>query len=833
MAGFYRGSGATTNVTAAISTTATVTVLQGPDLTVSKSASASTVSVGQPVTYTITVTNSGTATTNTFTLTDTLPSNFTSIQAPAGCTVSSNTVTCNNQTISTTPKTYTINATATTPGVTANTASVSGLAGETNTTNNTSAAANVTIQQSDLTVTKTASPTAVIAGQPVTFGVVVKNVGDAASGTYTLTDAVPSQFSSVQFSGTPPSGCSITGNTVTCTNQAALAVNATRTYTFTATPTIAGSLTNTATLSATSNEPTANNSGSTSVSVQAAESDLTVTKSASKTSGIVAGDTITYTVTVKNSGNTASSSYTLSDPVPSAFTGVAVSSPAGACTISGNSVQCPNQPGLAPGATRVFTITAKASSTTSGTHTNTATISATTGEASTTNNSGSVDVAFVAAAPKLEVTKTADRTVVRPGEQVTFTIVVKNTGNVDSNTYTLTDPVPSQFYGVESSTPGCTWVGNTVTCANQPALAAGASKAFTITAWNGASVGTVTNTATVTTTGQPSSGGSVDVGSQTNVYDLSVTKTAQPSTVSTGGTVTFKITVTNTGNAASSQYTVTDFVPAPFGTVASSDCPVTDKTFACSSQAPLAPGASKTYTITAVAGPNAAEYTNTVNVQGIDEANTANNTASVSGSVVSSSQQYWPGNSTDGDFTLTKTASVYTLPSGGGPVTYTYAIKNNTGGNQYLMNPPSDDLCRTSMVRGSGWSYDNILGKYYLSGGGTGTYTCTQNVTATVTNTATVQMADGWFLFGVVRLSTATAQSPSDCALLLRRRLQREAHDLGCQGQRDRVRIQPRRHRDQPYGEHGLVQLGYRHQPGRQVHGRRRRQRKPLGAPGL
>lgn len=176
-----------------------------------------------------------------------------------------------------------------------------------------------------------------------------------------------------------------------------------------------------ATLSVTSNEPTGNNSGGVTGQIQAAEADLTITKTASKTSGILDGETITYTVTVRNSGNTPSSSYTLTDPVPAAFEAVevaAVSPASSPCTVDGNTVTCANQAALTPGATRAYTITAVAVDAEAGTHTNTATISDTTGEASEDNNSASVEVAFDAAQASLTVTKTADSETVLPEEAV-------------------------------------------------------------------------------------------------------------------------------------------------------------------------------------------------------------------------------------------------------------------------------------------------------------------------------------------------------------------------------------------------------------------------------
>ncbi|MDO5500526.1 MAG: CARDB domain-containing protein, partial [Propionibacteriaceae bacterium] len=386
------------------------------DLEVTKAVSPNTtVAAGADVTYTITVANKGAASTNRFTLTDTVPANFSNIrvtQPATGCSVDQVTrvVTCVNQTVptGTATNTYTIAATATTPGSTSNTATASTLPEESVTTNNTSAPATVTVQAADLTVTKTATPSTVVADQPVTFDIVVKNDGNANSSGYTLTDIVPSAFTSVAYSGTPPSGCSVAGNTLTCTGQGALAPGTSRAYKLTAIANTPGAAPNTATISGTQNESnTTNNSATAPVQIQSAVADLGITKTASPTGPVAQGDTVTYTVTVRNNGNTASQPYHLYDPVPGAFNAVNVTSvtPAStACTVSSAGlVECPTQAGLAPNASRTYTITAVVQSTSAGTATNTASLLG-------TDKSASADVTIAAAAPNLGITKTASAT---------------------------------------------------------------------------------------------------------------------------------------------------------------------------------------------------------------------------------------------------------------------------------------------------------------------------------------------------------------------------------------------------------------------------------------
>lgn len=92
------------------------------------------------------------------------------------------------------------------------------------------------------------------------------------------------------------------------------------------------------------------------------------------------------------------------------------------------------------------------------------------------------------------------------------------------------------------------------------------------------------------------------------------------------------------------------------------------------------------------------------------------------------------------NFTLTKTPSTTTLPYGGGSVTYTYTVKNNTSGYLYYVDG-QDDKCRNlSRPSSSGMKSVGIgwfKSAWRLDAGATATFTCTQTLTKTTTNKAT------------------------------------------------------------------------------------------------
>jgi uncharacterized repeat protein (TIGR01451 family) len=123
--------------------------------------------------------------------------------------------------------------------------------------------------------------------------------------------------------------------------------------------------------------------------------------------------------------------------------------------------------------------------------------------------------------------------------------------------------------------------------------------------------------------------------------------------------------------------------------------------------------------------------------------------------------------STDGDFTVTKTASPTQVPLGGGSVTYTYTVKNNTGGRQYFVSAIDDKCSPVGESSGLSSTYDwwAMTTFTYIPANGTATFTCTQIITQDTTNTASFRFANsystglfpGSYSFNGTSTGTATA----------------------------------------------------------------------------
>ena len=183
--------------------------------------------------------------------------------------------------------------------------------------------------------------------------------------------------------------------------------------------------------------------------------------------------------------------------------------------------------------------------------------------------------------PGISVTKSPDEQVITSGSTGSWSIMVTNTGDVTLTNVTVGDALA----------PGCARTSATV-----PALAAmapNASATYTCTLANV----TAAFTNVVVATGTPPSGADVTASDTAHVTvttpfvpppkpvqhpAISVTKSPSSQTVSAGGTATFTITVTNTGDVALHDVSITD--------AKSPDCNRDLGT--------IAPGAKRTYTCT-------------------------------------------------------------------------------------------------------------------------------------------------------------------------------------------------------------------------------------------
>ncbi|WP_329053745.1 hypothetical protein OG738_12350 [Amycolatopsis sp. NBC_01488] len=393
------------------------------------------------------------------------------------------------------------------------------------------ATAAVDVVHPSLGMTKTADKPAYRTGDTATFTIKVTNTGDTG-------------LSGLQVTDPKAPSCALTG---------ALAPGESRTTTCTAKAPIADGV-NTATAAATDElgkEVTATADAPAPTIAPAVE----VTKTA-EPPVIHAGDTVTFAVAVKNTGDSPLAPVKLTDDTTTS------------CSRTFGS--------LAAGATQTYTCTANPSTTT------TSHVTATGTDLAGQPVAATAPATVTVITPALTLAKDATPDVVRAGDLITFTITVANAGDTPLSEVAVTD----------DRTPAC---ARTI-----GALPPRGRQTYTCTA--PAPPDDFTNTAVAS--GKDQLGRTVKV-TDDAVVDVihpgvALAAQASPTAVREGDTVTWTITATNTGDVPLTGVTVTDDQVAgcakPLGT--------------------LQPHATSAYPCTTVAG--ATGLTNKPAVTGLD-----------------------------------------------------------------------------------------------------------------------------------------------------------------------------------------------------------------------
>ena len=410
----------------------------------------------------------------------------------------------------------------------------------------------------DLAITKTDSPDPVTAGTNLTYTITVTNNGPDVATSASWDDTLPAGTTFASLPLVAGWSCT-TGATVNCSNPSFGVGSAVFTLTVAVAPSVAAGsiLSNTATVTSASADGTAGNNSATALTTVSASADLSVTK-VDFPDPVIAGGTITYTITVTNAGPSDAQTVTLADTLPAGTTFAALVSPAGwSCTTpavgSGGAVNCSN-PLVAVGS-EIFTldVTVDPVAAEGSIISNTATTASATPDPAPGDTSATSTTTVAPASARLSLIKNDDIDPVLPGGLLTYTITLTNEGPSSAVAVAMSDPLPAGTTFQSLSAPvgwSCTTpavgAGGTVSCSL--ALMAPGSVFFSIVVETGAALpsGTMlSNTATASsTTSDPSPGNESDTEVTTigeTSGDVSVTIDDLPDPVDGGSSVTYTV----------------------------------------------------------------------------------------------------------------------------------------------------------------------------------------------------------------------------------------------------------------------------------------------------
>ena len=565
----------------------TVVTGQQADLSMAKSVSNPQPNIGQQITFTVTLNNEGPSTATGVQVRDQIPAGTTFVSAtPSRGTYDQNTGVWNVGSIGPNiSATLQIVVTVNVAGAITNTAQV--IAADqpdpdstpNNNNPNEDDQASVSTQQgsADLNLTKTVDTTAPNVGDLITFTITVANAGPNTATNVTVRESLPAGLTFV--SAAPGQGLYNNANGIWTIGSIVSGGNATLQLTVRVTG--AGSLSNSAQVATSdqfdpnstpnNNNPAENDQDTVVITPQ--QADLALAKSLSNPQPN-AGSNLTYTLTLTNMGPDAATNVRVSDQLPPGVTFVSATPNLGTFNPATGIWTIATVPANATATLQIVVTVA-----TSQPITNSAEVIAsdqfdpdsTPGNGLNNGEDDHASVTTQHGQADLSLTKTVNNPSPSVNTNVTFTITLNNAGPNNAENVTVTDQLPAGLtfvsaapsQGTYNSATGIWTVGT---------VPSGGNRTLQITA-TVTQPGAITNMAQVTAADEfdpdstpnnnnPAEDDQASVQLSGQQADLSLAKTLSNPQPNVGSTLTYTLTVTNSGPGNATGVIVSDPIPA-------------------------------------------------------------------------------------------------------------------------------------------------------------------------------------------------------------------------------------------------------------------------------
>ena len=530
-----------------------VTVIPYVKLDIVKDSNATYVKVGEYINFTITVTNNGKSNATNVQIVDKLQDAFDYVNSSKYSEYVDGVVTwtIENITAGESVTVYVI-VNATKEGTYTNNATV--MSSENTTESNATkviVVGNVII----LNVTKVADVSSVKVGDEIVFTITITNLGTDKATNVNVYDVLGNEFAYVSSTGTYDNAT----RTVTWVISS-IDARSSKNVTVNVKALTNGTFVNAAVANAKENET--NVTGTSDNITVDPYVKLNVTKVLVNSTPIYVGDNVTYVIVVTNNGLSEATNVVVNDTVIGA----------------GEVISCVDQNGKvyddgswtieSIGAGESVTLTVVVRLTASGSVANNVTVKSDENDTVVTNQTPDADVLPDV---KLNVTKVADISAVKVGDEIVFTIIISNSGLDDASDVVITDVLGEEFVHVESSDDGqyddatrtVTWVIRSI--------ASQSSENVTVTV-KALTNGTFANTAVAyADENKTNVNGTSDNITVDPYVELRIVKVANVTEVVVGGLIEYTITVFNDGLSDATDVNVWDILPAGVKYVSGAD----------------------------------------------------------------------------------------------------------------------------------------------------------------------------------------------------------------------------------------------------------------------